>query len=239
MKFLVEVSNFNRRNHLNLDFCWHLVQSIDYLNTFKQENHELKFTSSIESKLERFIPVGSLQFVLGYIKTYFPNHLLPMPRNIPSCLMLPEFMGRNVFLGTEKDVQGLKFVKSSTEFKSLTGIYSKVPRGNYIISDIIDIQAEYRGFVHNNQIKGIQYYSGDCTIFPDCKKIKEMVSHFANHNPPPAYTLDVAISDSNNTVIIEIHDFFSCGLYGFEDYEALPYMFSHWWHWYLNTHAHS
>lgn len=44
---------------------------------------------------------------------------------------------------------------------------------------------------------------------------------------PIAYTLDVGVN-SNNTFIIEVHDFFSCGLYGFSDNKILPYMFSDW-----------
>jgi len=44
---------------------------------------------------------------------------------------------------------------------------------------------------------------------------------------PVAHTLDVAIS-GGETVIIEVHDFFSCGLYGFADHKILPFMFARW-----------
>lgn len=43
---------------------------------------------------------------------------------------------------------------------------------------------------------------------------------------PPAFTLDVAITPNNETVIIEIHDFFSCGLYSFAEHKILPFMFT-------------
>ena len=39
------------------------------------------------------------------------------------------------------------------------------------------------------------------------------------------YTLDVCVTENRErTEIIELHDFFSCGLYGFEDYSVLPIM---------------
>jgi hypothetical protein len=50
-------------------------------------------------------------------------------------------------------------------------------------------------------------------------------------NPPIAYTLDVGIkTETKETVIIEMHDFFSCGLYGFNDPFRYPYMLSQWFH---------
>ena len=56
-------------------------------------------------------------------------------------------------------------------------------------------------------------------------KIKAMINAYKTQ--PIAFTLDVAISN-NDTVIIEVHDFFSCGLYGFSEHKILPFMFSKW-----------
>jgi hypothetical protein len=42
---------------------------------------------------------------------------------------------------------------------------------------------------------------------------------------PIAYTLDVGVNDKDGTFIIEIHTFFSCGLYGFVNHAILPNMF--------------
>lgn len=46
---------------------------------------------------------------------------------------------------------------------------------------------------------------------------------------PEAYTIDVGVTSDGNTVLIEVHDFFSCGLYGFDDAKNLPNM-------YISTH---
>lgn len=49
---------------------------------------------------------------------------------------------------------------------------------------------------------------------------------------PPAYTLDVAITAENVTRIVEMHDFYSCGTYNFDDHYNLPLMLRDWhiWH---------
>ena len=94
-----------------------------------------------------------------------------------------------------------------------------------MVSEYIDIDSEWRAFVFNNELVGLHNYSGDFTIFPDVKLIKIMIKDF-NYNG--AYTLDIGVN-LKGTFIIECHDFFSCGLYGFEDYKLLPKMFISTW----------
>jgi hypothetical protein len=72
-------------------------------------------------------------------------------------------------------------------------------------------------------------------MFPDVQKINtEMIP--AYKSAPVAYTLDIGIirrlSDFD-TVVIECHDFFSCGLYGFADHKVYPHMLHRWFNDYL------
>lgn len=89
--------------------------------------------------------------------------------------------------------------------------------------------------MYNNKLVGLQNYSGEFDIFPNVNKIKEMISVY--NSQPVAYTLDVAITEGNDTVIIEVHDFFSCGLYGFSDHKILPYMFSNWFYSFIRNNG--
>ena len=50
-----------------------------------------------------------------------------------------------------------------------------------------------------------------------------MINAYADS--PYAYTIDVAVLGNKETVLIEVHPFFSCGLYGFADYRVLVDMF--------------
>lgn len=135
--------------------------------------------------------------------------------------------GRTVINGTEKDIIGERFVKSNDKIKSFTEICKTAPEGNYQISDLINIESEWRAFVYEGKLVGLQNYSGEFDIFPNVDKIKAMINAYKTQ--PIAFTLDVAISN-NDTVIIEVHDFFSCGLYGFAEHKILPFMFSKWFY---------
>jgi hypothetical protein len=173
--------------------------------------------------LPGLIPIGSVEFVCDYLKTCYG--LMPSPKNIPIELMDEKWTARTVINGNEKDITGEKFVKSNDKIKSFTEICSSAPAGNYQISDLIDIESEWRGFVYKGRLIGLQNYSGEFDVFPDVHRIHRMIDAYGSQ--PIAYTLDVAISQGQ-TVVIEVHDFFSCGLYGFDDHKNLPFMFSRW-----------
>ena len=106
---------------------------------------------------------------------------------------------------------------------------NKIPNGNYQISEYIDIVSEYRCFIYNDKIVGIQYYSGEFEVFPDVSRLYDFIEKYnydyGEGNAPQAYTLDILVDFEGNTYVMECHEFFSCGLYGFSDYMVLPYMF--------------
>ena len=83
-----------------------------------------------------------------------------------------------------------------------------------LLSDPIDIVSEYRCFVHEDELKGIQYYLGDFTVYPNTEYIKEMISSYMS--PNCAYTLDVGITTSGETLLIEVNDMWAIGSYGMD-----------------------
>lgn len=220
MKFLIQTINGKVKH----DFSFTLIESIEFQNWLRNDNSfEVCFTD--EPTMPNYIPIGSVEFVSKYISDYYG--LTPKPINIPTELIGKIWTGRNVINGTEKDIIGEKFVKSNDKIKSFTEICKTAPEGNYQISDLIDIKSEWRAFVYEGKLVGLQNYSGEFDIFPNVDKIKAMINAYKSQ--PIAFTLDVAISN-NNTVIIEVHDFFSCGLYGFAEHKILPFMFSKWFY---------
>lgn len=217
MKFLIQTVD----GQIKHDFSFTLIQSIEYHKWLDPEC-EMDYVLSENKYLPGFIPIGSVEFVSNYLKEFY--NFVPKPINIPPELMDKKWTGRNVINGCETDIKGEKFVKSNEKIKSFTEICSEAPKGQYQISDIIEIESEWRAFIYNKKLVGLSNYSGDFTIFPDVKKINEMIDNYTSQ--PPAFTLDVAITPNNETVIIEIHDFFSCGLYGFAEHKILPFMFT-------------
>ena len=191
-----------------------------FINT---NSTDTEFT--FEDKHFDYIPIGSNQFVSAYLFKFYLK--LVTPRNIPLELLPLKYTKRFVFNGTENEIVGKKFIKSNTEIKKYTAIVDddiKVQTDEYQISDIIDIQSEWRAFVYMGKLVGLQNYAGDFTMFPSVMEIEKMIDDFTS--APMAYTLDVGINDEEGTFVIECHSFFSCGLYGMADHAILPFMFA-------------
>ena len=266
MRFLIQKIN----NQIRHDFSFTLLESIRfhnwltnghdrmdvrYMNTETDDKDEVQ-PFEFKKYHRTYIPIGSVEFV-----TQFLNHfhgLIPKPLNVPSSLI--RYAGREIWNGTNMDLEGLKgkwVVKDNEKIKGLVkmvedpDILSVPPNGKYQISKYISIESEWRVFVYKDKMVGLQHYVGEFTLFPDVKKIREMISWLSKYNENPiAYTLDVGIkpivevdaSIYNETFVIEVHDFFSCGLYGFSNHAILPSMFGRWFTQYVNKnkiHGHN
>lgn len=223
MKFLIQTIDGKVKH----DFSFTLLESIEFQNWLHNDNSmEAIFTD--KDTMPYYVPIGSVEFVCEYLRDYYG--LVPKPINVPEELF--SFANRHIFNGTEKDLKGhgKSFVKSNDGIKQFTDIVDdnfNLPKGNYQISEYIDIDSEWRAFVYKGELVGLQNYGGEFDIFPDVNKIKSMIKAYTRQ--PVSFTLDVGIS-GGDTVIIEVHDFFSCGLYGFADHRILPFMFSRWFY---------
>ena len=243
MKFLIQKC-FKEVKH---DFAFTLLEAIEYTNWFRN-NKDIKykfinteFYSGEFTKLEfkkyhkNYVPIGSVEFVSEFIKHFYGYPVVPI--NIPEELLDFKYTKRFVFNGTEKEIVGEKFVKTNDQIKGFCQVVTDntdVPEGNYQISDVIDIDSEWRAFVYEGKLVGLQNYAGSFTLFPDVLAISDMIGTYEKReNAPIAYTLDIGVNRFDGTFVIEVHDFFSCGLYGFSDLIILPKMFHRWFREYL------
>lgn len=170
----------------------------------------------------------------------------PKPVNVPESLLHSTYSGRhvrNVYVGQNEVTMGdlrraEQFCKSSDIIKlehipinyNLSDETYLLP-GNYQFSTFVDIASEWRCFVYRDELVGLKNYSGDFTVFPDVALIREMIKQHRQYyedKTPPAYVLDVAVDPNrmSSTFVVEVHDFFSVGFYGFDRYDLIPYMFS-------------
>lgn len=219
------------------DFVWNLVKAVDFQNWYYNENkYIVKYVkdTKIEKINENEIPVGSLEFVLTNInkKVY--------PINIPKSLATPYFLKRKVWQGIflpsddpdliqsiEENFKNSFFVKTQDRYKDFCDIVSlcdlkHLTPQRYLISEKKVIISEWRSFIFNDKLVGLQNYDGDFTCFPDIDFLKKCIDCYTDS--PRAYTLDIGIGQKKENFIIEVHPFVSCGLYGFEDYRILPQM---------------
>ncbi len=224
---------------------------IRYKNTETDDNDVVQPFGFKNNFYKSYIPIGSVEFVTQHLQEF--HGLTPKPQNVPVSLF--PYANRHIFNGTEKDIQSMvdvysrTFVKSNDVIKGFTEVFKKgmdvsdIPKGNYQISYAINIDSEWRAFIYKGKLVGLQHYVGEFTLFPDVQEIKSMITHYENSKEAPiAYTLDVGIdptlevdgSHFNKTFVIEVHDFFSCGLYGFSNHAILPQMFGRWFTQYVN-----
>lgn len=104
-------------------------------------------------------------------------------------------------------------VESEKNYKFMKEFYKEINSDTDLyLSTPVNFLSEYRCFVHKGVLKGIQWYSGDFKIFPDTNIIDSMIEDYKSANV--SYTLDVGITDDNNTTLIEVNDMWAIGAYG-------------------------
>lgn len=130
------------------------------------------------------IPVGTLDFVQKFLSKYYGINTIP-PTNIPGELNKYEFLGRTVttYTGTENLGYTEVFVKSMDRLKGICDVmpYEAIERIKepVTISDVLtDIKSEWRGFVHNKKLVGLNNYLGDFTVFPNVDIINKMIAEY-------------------------------------------------------------
>lgn len=240
LKFLVETL----RGKVIHDFVFQLTLAQPYygwLNeAFTIRGHNGTGFDDIKAP-DKYVPVGSVEFVAAYLRRFYPEREDALrPLNVPDALF--PFAGRkivNVWCADDyAPLQGVKdvYAKSMDVIKDpFNGPFYDIP-ANYEwkdfrhcqVSELIGIGSEWRVFVFHNKVLGVANYGGFPLLFPDAEAIRSMVEAYAKE-APVAYTLDVAVTGSGDTVPIECHRFFSCGLYGFTDLVRYPKMLSQAW----------
>ncbi len=225
MKFLIQTDE-DRVLH---DFTFVLDEALRFDKWMGRNYHKSTHCKDY-SHMAGFVPVGSVEFVQGYLK--YAYNLTVKPRNVPPELMSTLFSGRpmrNMVADRTVDLSKDNLhVKSNDHIKMELDLSNLAP-GSYQISPIQDYSSEWRAFIWRGDLVGLQNYAGDFTEFPDINAINRMIRIF---DGPCAYTLDVGIR-GGCTWVVEVHDFFSCGLYGFADLRLLPIMFSGWFNEFL------
>lgn len=93
-------------------------------------------------------------------------------------------------------------------------------------SDVINIDSEYRIFVHTkpdkhlikDKIVGIKHYNGDFKLFPsleDFNNIYQIIEEFKDS--PICYSMDIGLSKTESSFyLIEVNDFWGLGSYGLD-----------------------
>ena len=160
------------------------------------------------------------------------------PIEIPEYLRTDEFLKRDYKIVTWDKIPrtGKFFLKDVSELKSfgneinatytdIDNLFNYVTKSKYDsslvlskehyyqVSELFNIQSEYRVYIIDGKIEAISNYNGDVTILPDIHLINKAVG-IINKNEEwlKSYTIDVMVGPKG-TALIEVHNFASVGLY--------------------------
>lgn len=235
-KFLIQTIN----KKLIYDFTFEMNVCEEYYEWINRPIKLRKYEGIDFDKIKRpnqYVPVGSVEFVSAYLEKLYPEARKALePLNVPEQLF--PFAGRAIANITKPEDLNqfgnavLLYRKSMTTIKDPNNGWIGLPefdrcRDCQISTPIDDIISEWRVFVFNGEILDVRNYRGDFFVCPDEETVSNMVKVYKNS--PRAYTLDVAVTSKGETVVIECHRFFLCGLYGFSQPNVYPAMLSQEW----------
>lgn len=223
-------------------------ESFDYLNWYHNSaDYKLVFSSiqdnniydSIKNLLNKENAMGiSEESIVGavgsieFTERYLGNEIKAI--NIPKELRKEQFTGRYVAEINSEELDSMLSVHSKLFIKDLyrtkknepficnrgTKVNENIPK-RVLISEVVDFMAEYRAFVYRGQILDCKQYLGDYRLKYNQDILEEMVNTWVES--PTAYSLDIGVLTTGETVIVEAHSFLCCGLYGFSG-DKLAYM---------------
>jgi hypothetical protein len=216
IKLLIE-SEKGRPLH---DFGFAIMKAAEFQNWFQNEKVYSVALSPVPRARDSYVPVGSIEFVFKYLTGLGYDVSKYRPLNIPR--FLANYVKRGIYYVDDLSGHtGSYFVKSCELIKDEKNGFMNLPvekTGNFVITSETEILSEWRCFVHNNKLVGIRNYSGDEFLLPEKNYIEDII-HDCNFDFD--YTIDVTITPQG-TDLVELHHFFSCGLYGFNDKSLLP-----------------
>lgn len=241
MSFLLESDN-NGYLYQDTNTIRELIEAENEWNRGNPNNTEVPITFRTisygelirsEPEVDQVTPIGSLRFcnAVGAMQGAKPVSAI----NVPAAL--ESYAGRKIFryVGDERlkrllsEYEGVvvkpadqpkRFDCVELHERDIASFAAKNPPP-YFVSEKIQqkIVAEWRVFFWNHRIIGLAPYCLYKWIAPNEDVCKEMLQSWTD--APIAGTLDVAILETGDNVVIEAHPLISCGLYGFERRELL------------------
>ena len=186
-------------------------------------------TKLVPGRILKIVPISSVERTRKWLKDVCKVDMPPI--EIPQSLRKysPSYQILKGSSVIEKGVANSSFfIKRVDELKSWNNLLYEGNVSHFIQKDALysitrkqKIVAEYRIFICDDRIVACQPYVFNGLAFPNVRIIKEMIRDYTTQKRPKAYTLDVMVTDKNETIPIEVHPFVACGLYGFEDKKLL------------------
>jgi len=191
----------------------------DLENTLGNKNINFKYDICIGS-------VDATEYFFNLSNVKSPNYL-----GYP--IQLKEYLRRKVVKTTFGQLGNdfPYFIKPANDVKKFTGdviekehhlqlfknFYNIANDYEVYKSNIINFISEYRVFVSQGKIYGIKHYKGDFTKFINVDIVYSMIKDYIDS--PSAYVLDVGLTETNETLLVEVNDMWAIGSYGLNGHD--------------------
>lgn len=181
----------------------------------------------------RNLPLSNHTFIAGDIDAMHGamqqlNIPTPIPNDYPESLH--SLLGRRIWKSTLGEIEQQflcedtppLFIKPCANRKSFTGkviesysdfmcLHNLSKRQKIWCSEIVSWLAEFRVYVIDRQIVGIDFYAGNSNLTLDLDVINKAVLTY--YNAPSAYSIDFGILETGQTALIECNDGYALGAY--------------------------
>lgn len=221
MTFLLQTNNPNMKTEL---FLWRdLLEEPSCPHDIAECSYEELPEYISTHDTQRMIPMGSVAFTNLFFKLVY-NIDKMNPVEIPPCLREDRFLGREYRILFKEQIpnSGYYFLKDASAFKEMSymGNLQNLNREElkdecpYVVSQVLDVLAEYRVYFLRGAVYAIEYYNGNPLCFPDRNTIMNANMRYSREQDyPQSYTMDVMVT-RDGTFLTEIHPvMFACGLY--------------------------
>lgn len=112
-------------------------------------------------------------------------------------------------------------------FKDLIACGSQLESVPIWVSDKVNIVAEWRCFVRYNTIVGARPYKGDWRVQFDYNIPERALALLKTK--PAGFSIDIGVTDSGQTIVIELNDGYSLGSYGLSSTEYAKILSARWY----------
>ena len=203
-------------------------------HVFKHTQCSLDRLLSIATKDD--YPVGDTEFVSTFLKN-FHGIYNQNPIEIPKYLRTERFLKRDYRIVEFKDIpkDGQFFLKDVSQLHAFSSIvnpfYEDIfswfeppydPNSVQLVlnkehlfqvSEVYDIEAEYRVYVCRGEIKHVAHFCGNALFAPDMELIEDVIRLILDNEPYlKSFVIDVMVGPKG-TAIVEIRNFTSVNLY--------------------------
>lgn len=196
------------------------------------------------------LPIEDCELLVGSVESHLKIYRLlgldPIsPNYYPECLK--HLFHRDIWTGTLEDVNcivqrgDIVFAKPFDSWKTFDGtVFGLEGLSNEVtslpidtkvwLSTCIQLRAEHRVYVIKDEIVSCCQYKGEVDEFPDMFIVQGAIARLRGRTETPsAYSIDFGITQTGETVLVELGDGFAVGKYqGISDQEYFRFLKTRW-----------